>query len=476
SETAREALADLRKALPYDAAVCAKVSKESAAGRVACAEREFVALASSWFEWHAGFRASSDCARWCGQVAEDESRAAFVVQGHKRLRKGYGNHAFATLNALIGAILTNRSVVLGLDEATRELNTPHLLWDDEAAWTVRSLRARYLSCGCRLVGPPGRRNAPLWHSQKQISHLLGLAPSDRWPLSVDPSAGLGLVAAAGAFFRRDSHRFEFAGSDCRSHGDHFLKESFAELSASPNLYGILAYAFARPTDDLGRFVERVVANRTTFDIGAHVRVNLHVGTTTHGANFLKPKEKAWRLDPLAEEWTSKLAREQLPRLRTALSADRILVVSDQPAVAAGIAQKAEATSFFDAVSAADDAMRRATAAENDGRFMIRSADWGSSPRWASLADLFLLSTANKAIACAGPYSPSTFCELAAALAAVRRALSERATPAAPTWQVGTTAPLWSSLFWCPELGSDKRLGPPACCEAAVVYPRRLPVG
>ena len=48
------------------------------------------------------------------------------------------------------------------------------------------------------------------------------------------------------------------------------------------------------------------------------------------------------------------------------------------------------------------------------RAMLRSADWGASPRWAALADLYLLSAAGT-VACAGPYAPSTFCELAAAL-------------------------------------------------------------
>ena len=55
-----------------------------------------------------------------------------------------------------------------------------------------------------------------------------------------------------------------------------------------------------------------------------------------------------------------------------------------------------------------------TSEERDGRAMLRSADWGASPRWAALADLYLLSAAGT-VACAGPYAPSTFCELAAAL-------------------------------------------------------------
>mmetsp|Transcript_24107 Transcript_24107/g.75397 ORF Transcript_24107/g.75397 Transcript_24107/m.75397 type:complete len:102 (-) Transcript_24107:80-385(-) len=97
--------------------------------------------------------------------------------------------------------------------------------------------------------------------------------------------------------------------------------------------------------------------------------------------------------------------------------------------------------------------------------MIHSADWGDSPRWAAFVELFILSTADKAVACSGPYSPSTFCELAAAIAALRRALRSPPPPATPTWRAG---PRPASVFWCPEFGPKTSLEPPACCETVVI--------
>lgn len=339
----------------------------------------------------------------------------FVYQGQKRLRKGYGNHVFASLNALLGAILTNRSAVLGLDEATRELNTPHLLWDDESVWSARSLRARYLSCACQSAKgiKNMRADAPLWHTQKQIAHLSGIAPDERWPLAVDPAGpdGLGLAKTLGSFFTRVPYRTQTVGSDCgEDRGDHFLKRGFEELASLPNVYGILAYAFSRPTDDLARFVTAQHRHNASFAIGTHVRVNLHVGTSTHGASTLVGKEKAWRMEPLKQAWANMLTQHHLPKLAQSLSESTFLFVSDQPKVAAGLsAALGRGASHFDAV-AADDAMRRVTNDEKSRPFMIHSADWGNSPRWASLAELFILSTSTRAVVCSGPYSPSTFCE------------------------------------------------------------------
>ena len=94
------------------------------------------------------------------------------------------------MHALTLAISQNKSAVLGLDAATRELNTPHLGYDDSAVWTLGALQTRYMSCSCPL--PPGvrpMRNQPAWRAQRQVAHLDGLGPDARLPLAmVRPAA------------------------------------------------------------------------------------------------------------------------------------------------------------------------------------------------------------------------------------------------------------------------------------------------
>jgi len=124
-------------------------------------------------------------------------------------------------------------------------------------------------------------------------------------------------------------------------------------------------------------------------------------------------EKEWRLDPLNAQWAKNLVAQQLPRLRRSgyANSEWLLFVSDQPRVAKGLAARAQgapdigSAAHFDA--AADAALWSATARENDGRFMIHSSDWGPGPRWAAVAEIFVLSAAQQAVACAGPYSPSS---------------------------------------------------------------------
>ena len=154
----------------------------------------------------------------------------------------------------------------------------------------------------------------------------------------------------------------------------------------------------------------------------------------------------------------------------------MVLFSDQPAVAARLAKLArfhgaKEASLFDA--SAHSQVAALTAAERDGRFMIHSADWGSGPRWASLADLFVLSTSRRVVACAGPYSPSTFCEVAAALQGVRRALDRGPEANAGRPLLFEPDPaggaLRSTLLWCPAAAPGRSVGSaPQCCEALVL--------
>mmetsp|Transcript_12322 Transcript_12322/g.43575 ORF Transcript_12322/g.43575 Transcript_12322/m.43575 type:complete len:205 (-) Transcript_12322:33-647(-) len=199
-------------------------------------------------------------------------------------------------------------------------------------------------------------------------------------------------------------------------------------------------------------------------------------------------EKEWRLDPLNAQWAKNLVAQQLPRLRRSgyANSEWLVFVSDQPRVAKGLAARAQgapdigSAAHFDA--AADAALWSATARENDGRFMIHSSDWGPGPRWAAVAEIFVLSAAQQAVACAGPYSPSSFCELAAALAAVRRALIRRPATLDPLFFLqipddtpstkgrcvppSSTARVYSNVVWCPASTPSGKS--PKCCEAVVL--------
>ena len=186
---ATTAIQRLRAALPYDAAACTSATAPDA--RVACAERAFLDRAAGWLDWHAAFR-SAPCPSFC----ETCKKTSFAYQGHRRFRKGYGNHVFASLRALVVAIQQNKSAVLGFDDATRELNTP--------AFELRRrerLDARRAPAQVRLVpaarrrrcaGPaaPGPR-APAGSGLRRAPAARGLGPdegrriSGRFGLGVD---------------------------------------------------------------------------------------------------------------------------------------------------------------------------------------------------------------------------------------------------------------------------------------------------
>lgn len=187
------------------------------------------------------------------------------------------------------------------------------------------------------------------------------------------------------------------------------------------------------------------------------------------------------MDWASERWYAALGTTQLPALLLAAaaapgSAAAVLVVSDVEAVGARLAAaipSGVALAAAEDASAAGDAVSSLTADENDGRFMIASADWGAAPRWAALAELFALST-SRTVACAGPYSPSTFCALAAAIAAARAAATGPPLPTgAGLWRNGKNASSFPAVFWCPPVGADGSVAPadeapPPCCETLLL--------
>lgn len=275
---ATTAIRRLRAALPYDARVCATAAAPDA--RVACAERAFLDRAAHWLAWHTAFRADTDCARFCGTAAE----VTFAFQGHRRLRKGYGNHIFATLRALVVAIQQNRSVVLGLDQATRDLNTPHLHYADESVWTLGALRRRYVLCRC--ARKKGKRF--------QVN-LKGLGPDEHLPLAAsDPRLGAGLIdvlgwTAAGS----QSTRVGGDATSCGKHVGHsFLRPAFDELLGAPNAFGARA---ASPTPSTLRStasVRRPSILRVLPAVGAHPDLRLespHVSCLRLGP--ARPRER-----------------------------------------------------------------------------------------------------------------------------------------------------------------------------------------
>ena len=91
------------------------------------------------------------------RLIASEARVNFT-----NFRKGYGNHVFASLRALVIAIQQNKSVVLGLDDKTRELNTPHLRYHDASVWTLDALRRKYVLCRCAPASVRGSRPPGSW--------------------------------------------------------------------------------------------------------------------------------------------------------------------------------------------------------------------------------------------------------------------------------------------------------------------------
>ena len=259
---ATTAIQRLRSALPYDAAACTSATASDA--RVACAERAFLDRAAGWLDWHAAFR-SAPCPSFC----ETCKKTSFAYQGHRRFRKGYGNHVFASLRALVVAIQQNQSVVLGLDDKTRELNTPHLRYDDASVWTLDALRRKYVLCRCAPSSVRGSR------PHQALAHLPGLGFDERLPLAAsDPTKGAGLVDVLGwAAAGLSSTRVGGDATTCgRRVGHSALRPAFDELVGAPNAFGLLFYAFFKPAAPIRAYVSKALERRA-FDVAVHVLEN-----------------------------------------------------------------------------------------------------------------------------------------------------------------------------------------------------------
>ena len=480
---AMTAIQRLRAALPYDAAACTSATAPDA--RVACAERAFLDRAAGWLDWHAAFR-SAPCARFCDTC----KKTSFAYQGHRRFRKGYGNHVFASLRALVVAIQQNKSAVLGLDDKTRELNTPHLRYDDASVWTLDALRRKYVLCRCAPASVRGSR------PHQALAHLPGLGFDERLPLAAsDPTKGAGLVDVLGwAATGLSSTRVGGDATTCgRRVGHSALRPAFDELVGAPNAFGLLFYAFFRPAAPIRAYVAKAL-ERSAFDVAVHVRISARENKTLplqrRGRRRRRtPQRRLQETEFVAIEaqpWFDALGRAQLPRLllaagRVLRDAPRLGVFSDRPHISRALAARLPGAVALDSETDArafGDGVAALTAEERDGRAMLRSADWGASPRWAALADLYLLSAAGT-VACAGPYAPSTFCELAAALSAVRVGLKSPRTRTGALWRSGRNASQFPALVWCPAVAREdsddvsrrrrrRWAAAPRCCETTLL--------
>ena len=478
---ATTAIQRLRAALPYDAAACARATAPDA--RVACAERAFLDRAAGWLDWHAAFR-RAPCPNFCDTCKE----TSFAYQGHRRFRKGYGNHVFASLRALVVAIQQNKSAVLGFDDATREVNTPHLRYDDASVWTLDALRRKYILCRC---GPSIRSERP----HQALAHLPGLGFDERLPLAAsDPTKGAGLVDVLGwSSTGLSSTRVGGDATTCgRRVGHSALRPAFDELVGAPNAFGLLFYAFFRPVDSIRAYVAKALERRA-FDVAVHVRISGRENKTLplqrRGRRRRRtPQRRLQETEFVAIEaqpWFDALGRAQLPRLllaagRVLNDAPRLGVFSDRPSAAQKLAARLPGAVALDSETdarASGDGVAALTSQERE-RVMLRSADWGASPRWAALADLYLLSAAGT-VACAGPYAPSTFCELAAALSAVRVGLKSPRTRTGALWRSGRNASQFPALVWCPAVAREdsddvsrrrrrRWAAAPRCCETTLL--------
>ncbi len=473
---ATTAIQRLRAALPYDAAVCARATAPDA--RVACAERAFLDRAAGWLDWHAAFR-SAPCPSFCATC----KKTSFAYQGHRRFRKGYGNHVFASLRALVVAIQRNKSAVLGLDDATRALNTPHLRYDDASVWTLDALRRKYVLCRC---GPSIRSERP----HQALAHLPGLGFDERLPLAAsDPTKGAGLVDVLGwASAGLSSTRVGGDATTCgRRVGHSALRPAFDELVGAPDAFGLLFYAFFRPAAPVRAYVSKAL-ERSAFDVAVHVRISGRENKTLplqrRGRRRRRtPQRRLQETEFVAIEaqpWFDALGRAQLPRLllaagRVLRDAPRLGVFSDRPSAAQKLAARLPGAVALDSETDARALGDGVAALTSEAP---RSADWGASPRWAALADLYLLSAAGT-VACAGPYAPSTFCELAAALSAVRVGLKSPRTRTGALWRSGRNASQFPALVWCPAVAREdsddvsrrrrrRWAAAPRCCETTLL--------
>ena len=227
-------------------------------------------------------------------------------------------------------------------------------------------------------------------------------------------------------------------------------------------------------------------------MGLHVRVSARLGVETENGRPVDLAESATERAKLdtTRGWFEMLSRAQLPRLLLAAGSvlrdtPKTCVFSDRPHIGKALAERVPGAVALDSEAdalATDSDVMAITSEERDGRFMVKSADWGDAPRWAGLADLYMLSSASTVV-CAGQYAPSTFCELAAALAAVRVGLRSPRTLTGALWRSGRNASQFPALVWCPAhtredltggvAGARRRrrkkwAAVPRCCETTLL--------
>ena len=237
--------------------------------------------------------------------------------------------------------------MLGLDDATRALNTPHLRYDDASVWTLDALRRKYVLCRCapasvREPTAPGPR-APAGSGIRRAPAARGVGPDEgrrisrRW--SGWASTGLSSTRVGGD-----------ATTCGRRVGHSALRPAFDELVGAPNVPAPLLRVL--PARGAHPGLRRQGAGAQAFDVAVHVRISARENKTLplqrRGRRRRRtPQRRLQETEFVAIEaqpWFDALGRAQLPRLllaagRVLRDAPRLGVFSDRPSAAQKLAAR-----------------------------------------------------------------------------------------------------------------------------------------
>ena len=259
-----------------------------------------------------------------------------------------------------------------------------------SVWTLDALRRKYVLCRCAPVGgreptAPGPR-APAGPGLRRAPAARGLGPDEGCRIS--GRFGLGSDGPRGDARRRRR-------DDVRPpRGPLALRPAFDELVGAERLR-LLFYAFFRPAAPIRAYVAKALERRA-FDVAVHVRISARARTrrsrssAAAGAGDGRRRGACRRRSSSrieAQPWFDALGRAQLPRLllaagRVLRDAPRLGVFSDRPSAARALAARLPGAVALDSGNRRPsfrDGVAALTSQERE-RAMLRSADWGASPR------------------------------------------------------------------------------------------------